>query len=285
MISNNEARLFFTASKSPGYSYIATILMTLFTFITVLILSNILIGIVCNSYDKAIEVGDREFWVNRLHVVNEIGRVFDLLRKIFFMPKKSKKSFLLMKPLTSIWSENEKDKFDRARIMWDLFLVGFEDPKSNFNKRLKIVGRCKSVGLSMFVEKNLKSQHAQPVITRIIGIIVLPIWLLLGFVSLGILWPPQIRSFFLCEKIIDSHSQGDFSSMDTGVDSSSSLAIVRSEVTAMKCTLETTEIDIIKLKKEVKGIGENVTKMEESIMKIKEDMVTIISLLSVEHTQ
>ena len=69
MISNNEARLFFTASKSPGYSYIATILMTLFTFITVLILSNILTGIVVNNYDEAIKAGDRGFWVNRLHVV------------------------------------------------------------------------------------------------------------------------------------------------------------------------------------------------------------------------
>jgi hypothetical protein len=158
-------------------STFATYLFALFMFLVVILLANVLIAIVTDSY-KIIQ--DQRaaivFWTNRLDFIAEMdaiangpwkNRVKELLG-IRVRPREA------MTDITfghSLWKRVQD-------------LYGDEIDEGTFSFEFM----CAAV-LRFFV-----------------GVIVVPLWLLLGLVTLGILWPPQIREVLFTSKVLKHSS-------------------------------------------------------------------------------
>lgn len=98
-----------------------------------------------------------------------------------------------------------------------LFQVSFEDVRFNRLKRRALATKYENGGMFMYIDHQFTSHHNPPILTRIIGVMVIPIWLFLGTVTLGILWPPQVRAAILCPKVgyIRDSSQHESVDMDS----------------------------------------------------------------------
>ena len=175
------------------------ILYISFTFAIVIALLNVLIGIVCNTYDQLAEKGGHTvFWLNRLVMVNELDGLKRNLRYFFccqfyFSPTKQKERMQV----------HYIDGYDLGggRAIWEILMVSFENVNYNFRKRLRIVEKYKEAGLQLYLDHRLDSKNDPPVFARFVGIQVIPIWFFLGLVTLGLLWPPQVRSWMFCPDV------------------------------------------------------------------------------------
>eukprot|EP00980_Cylindrotheca_fusiformis_P012894 scaffold3211_cov120-Cylindrotheca_fusiformis.AAC.2 len=154
---------------------LAVVMFALFMFLIVILLANVLIAIVTDSY-KVIQ--DQRaaivFWTNRLDFIAQMDAVANgpwkrKLRKIFGLSSKKKKADLVTKVTFG------EDAWKR---MTDLL---FEDDAD--------------AGI-------LTLDFYLYLVLRVITVLVIiPIWFLSGIVTFGVLWPPQIRAFFFTSKV------------------------------------------------------------------------------------
>ena len=72
-----------------------------------------------------------------------------------------------------------------------------------------MVNKYVDAGLSVYIEEHFTSHNSPPTRTRLVGIVVIPIWLCFGFFTLGVLWPPQVRERIFCPKIGSSSDSVD----------------------------------------------------------------------------
>lgn len=106
-------------------SYSGKFLFVLFTLIVVISLLNVLIGIICNTYDNAIESGSSVFWINRLGTVHELDGLYETITGAI----KPLVNFI-MKPckmLDLLDSEKRRTlnpaQFGGGRAMWNILMV------------------------------------------------------------------------------------------------------------------------------------------------------------------
>jgi ankyrin repeat protein len=154
---------------------LAVAVFALFMFLIVILLANVLIAIVTDSY-KVIQ--DQRaaivFWTNRLDFIAQMDAVANgpwkrKLRKIFGLSSRKKKG-----------EETKKITFgqDAWKRMMDLLFEEDSDVSV-----LNIEFYCYFV------------------LRVVTALIIVPTWFLLGIVTFGILWPPQIRAFFFTSKV------------------------------------------------------------------------------------
>ena len=146
-------------------SSVATALFVLFMFLCVILLANVLIAIVTDSY-KVIQ--DQRaaivFWTNRLDFVAEMDAIAN-------GPWKSR-----LKRMVG-FLENEDNSSGRTeqagKELWNKMMELFED---------EIEAGFMSIDFYLY---NL--------LRLVAAIFVIPCWLLLGVITLGWFWPPQVR--------------------------------------------------------------------------------------------
>lgn len=146
-------------------SPVATALFVLFMFLCVILLANVLIAIVTDSY-KVIQ--DQRaaivFWTNRLDFVAEMDAIAN-------GPwKRRLKQIVGLNQRTN--SSNEK-KQPFGKEAWGRAMELFED---------EIEDSCMSVDFIAYT-----------LLRIVVALVLIPIWFSLGAISLGWLWPPQVR--------------------------------------------------------------------------------------------
>lgn len=111
---------------------------------------------------------------------------------------------LLVKDICNIFScrsrdqENEESKYTfgqrRLEITWDYICASFECTHSK-NTRWEQFQR--DIGHSHLLTNTL--------FVRLVGIFLIPIWLILGVLTIGILWPPQLRCWLFSWSFSDEY--------------------------------------------------------------------------------
>jgi hypothetical protein len=153
---------------------LAVAVFALFMFLIVILLANVLIAIVTDSY-KVIQ--DQRaaivFWTNRLDFIAQMDAVANGPWK-----RKVRKLMGLSNKRSDEGSTNGLFGQEGWKQMMDLL---FEDDSDV--SVLDIEFYC------YFVLRVLTA------------LIIVPTWFLLGIVTFGVLWPPQIRAFFFTSKI------------------------------------------------------------------------------------
>lgn len=146
-------------------SGMATALFVVFMFLCVILLANVLIAIVTDSY-KVIQ--DQRaaivFWTNRLDFIAEMDAIANGPWK-----KRLKKTFGFGQSRESTGRNNEK--FGKA--LWIQVLELFEDD---------IDSGVLSLDYLLY-----------SLLRVVVALFVIPLWLLLGLLTLGWFWPPQVR--------------------------------------------------------------------------------------------
>ena len=187
---------------------VAQILYIFYGFFIVILLSNVLIAIVTDSYeivnkDRAASV----FFKNRLDFVAEMDSISSVVRKRVLCinddddnDDESKKA-TNTPPLTNNPTDNDDSESygmtspidgehinahspnkEWLRYEWDSLMSLFEHD-------VYLAG----------AEATMESDWVD-VFKKMLGILAIPIWLLAGFVTVGILWPPQVREWLFIQK-------------------------------------------------------------------------------------
>ncbi|CAJ1945584.1 unnamed protein product [Cylindrotheca closterium] len=154
--------------------WLAVAMFALFMFLMVILLANVLIAIVTDSY-KVIqdERAAIVFWTNRLDFIAQMDAVANgpwkrKLRKMFGLSSRKKKREGGKKTVfgESTWERMTNLLFDDDQ---DLGILNIE--------------------------------FYCYFILKVLTVAFIPIWFLLGIVTFGILWPPQIRRFFFTSSV------------------------------------------------------------------------------------
>lgn len=159
----------------------ATVLFVLFMFLVVILLANVLIAIVTDSY-KVIQ--DQRaaivFWTNRLNFIAQMDAIANgpwrtLLRKALGLQEKSQQLD------SDAWTNVLGKRYWRS--LMDLY----EDD----------------------IHANVLSfeYFAVTLVRMMVTVFIIPAWILLGLITLGWLWPPQIREYFFTSAISKHSSE------------------------------------------------------------------------------
>jgi len=161
-------------------SVVATVLFVLFMFLCVILLANVLIAIVTDSY-KVIQ--DQRaaivFWTNRLDFVAEMDAIAN-------GPWKSrlKRTFGLGQ------SGDSSGRTEQAgKELWNKMMELFED---------EIDDGFMSIDFYLYNLMRL-----------VVAIFVIPCWLLLGVITLGWCWPPQVREAVFTSTVFKHSSDSE----------------------------------------------------------------------------
>ena len=156
-------------------------LFVLFMIFVVILLASVLIAIVTDSY-KVIQ--DQRaaivFWSNRLVFVAESDSVAT-------GPWKKHIKELFGLKVTKSDAENAEVTF--GRDLWDQLMDLYHDEVDNVT----------------FSFEFLSSTLAR----LFVAIIVIPFWVLIGLLTFGSLWPPQIREYIFTSKVLKHSSKAD----------------------------------------------------------------------------
>uniref|UniRef100_A0A7S4J5L2 Ion transport domain-containing protein n=2 Tax=Odontella aurita TaxID=265563 RepID=A0A7S4J5L2_9STRA len=185
----------FTASTTAAW------LTALFALLVVLLLLTVLIAIVTDSYVDVRKQSEVVFWWHRFNFVFEIDamRNFLLCRGSYQKELRSR-------------SVEEESLRDSGRIMFDIMRLEFGDPNdvAVYEDRKDAQRRWR--GSSFFFSD---AQDLEPSwIKRALLFLILPMWFLAGLITMGFLWPPQVREFLLCPSIPDKPARGKESTSD-----------------------------------------------------------------------
>ena len=181
----HSTQMRYSTSKVAQFLYVA------FAFLVVILLSNVLIAIVTDSYgviknERAAMV----FWSNRLDFVAEMDAILNISKRLGC----GKKDGAAGAP-SSVQESPDGDQF------------GFDDEQKG-HSYAKFRAGWKSI-MNLFDPNLYDSYDVNPssfefwcyVLVRFAAVMfVIPIWLIAGLLTAGWLWPPQVREYLFQQK-------------------------------------------------------------------------------------
>jgi hypothetical protein len=171
---------------------VAQIFYVLYCLLVVILLSNVLIAIVTDSYE--IVQNDRAaivFWSNRLDFVAEMDGIASVVRRRILCMGGDKgapgaPSNLQEQPNGTVSSDGDGNTLGSKewfRDTWKSIMSLFED---NVYDDVDLRPAKIEFWVYMFY--------------KALAVIVIPLWAILGLFSVGILWPPQVRVWLLVQQ-------------------------------------------------------------------------------------
>jgi len=174
-------------------SHVAQILYVAYAFLVVILLSNVLIAIVTDSYE--IIQNDRAaivFWSNRLDFVAEIDAVsYGFHQRMKFLGGDRGTGVGGAYVQESPYSANQNHDHHAKRSNKEYFYEGWKSIVELFDQ-------------SSFSDVELNPHHIEfwcyLIYQGAALIFVIPFWILAGLLTAGWLWPPQVREFMFVQK-------------------------------------------------------------------------------------
>lgn len=246
-------------------SYVALILYYLFTFLVVILLSNVLIAIVTDSYgviknERAAMV----FWSNRLDFIAEMDAILNVGSWFHKFVRRSDD----VAGVPAAVQENpdgspvasgaaEKPSIAKFRHGWSSILNLFDSqlydsydvPPSSFEFWCHFLVRVAVV------------------------LVVIPAWLIVGLCTAGVLWPPQIREYLFKQRKV-AISRADIAEQVTVQikELKDELKTLRAEV---KSEMKSDRREFSQVKAEVQAVQAEVM---ADLLQVKEIMVTLLDM-------
>lgn len=254
-------------SRYDGY-LLAQILYVAYAFLVVILLSNVLIAIVTDSYE--IIQNDRAaivFWSNRLDFVAEMDGISSVFKqRILCMNENSQKGVpgaptkVQEGPNGTVAMDvdearsGSKDIFREAwKSIMLLFESNFYDDVDLSPKKLEFWVYLCYQGFALFI--------------------IIPIWIIAGIGTFGMLWPPQVREFLFVQKETTvSRAEIERQKLDQ-------LREIQGDIKALKTEIRKEMVgdreDMIRMKAEVEAVqGEVLADLQQ----VRELMTTILDL-------
>ena len=253
-------------TRYDGY-LVAQILYVAYAFLVVILLSNVLIAIVTDSYE--IIQNDRAaivFWSNRLDFVAEMDGISSVVRqRILCMGEKTKGATgaptkVQEGPNGTIVLDSDGANGDSKHIFreaWKSIMFLFE---SNFYDDVDL-----SPGKLEFWVYLLYQGFAL--------FVIIPVWILLGVATVGILWPPQVREYLFVQKeTAVSRAEIERAKLEQ-------LREIQGDIKALKTEIRkemaSDREDMVRMKMEVEAVQ---TEVLSDLQQVKELMTTLLDL-------
>jgi hypothetical protein len=177
---------------------LAQILYIFYGFFIVILLSNVLIAIVTDSYEviqnnKAASV----FFKNRLDFVAEMDSIASVVRKRILCMKGDDTKVV---PISNNITEDDEQSYNGTVAPIDRENNGHGTEEWFRYKWNSIMSLFEHDVYGDGAEDIGRSAFWIDVLKKTVAIVVIPPWLILGFVTVGILWPPQVREWLFVQK-------------------------------------------------------------------------------------
>lgn len=174
----------------------AQIIYILYGFLVVILLSNVLIAIVTDSYE--VIQNDRAaivFWSNRLDFVAEMDGISSVIRR---------RIFCMGGEATRGSPEMSHAKIEQPNGAPSQSMNGEKkglDGKEWFSDAWKTI-------TALFEDNDYDDVDLRPgkiewwivLMYKVVALMILPLWVIVGFFSIGTLWPSQVREWLLVQK-------------------------------------------------------------------------------------
>jgi len=232
------------------------VLFCIFFFVEVIILLNILIAIITDLY--SVVTNERAaivFWSNRLAFITDMDMVTNGPWKKTVM-----NLFRLTDPddeeeeEAALMKSSDKVEISWERILWKKLIECF-DPEVDAN----------GMGMVLYVPLRV-----------FISMFLIPFWLLLGILSAGWLWPPQVREGLFVQKVSMPDESGEDFEMEKRIEEVSEL---QKELKFVQDNLVGQFLndrkEMIALKNQVKGIKRE---LKEEMKNIKGVMTSLFEV-------
>ena len=186
---------------------VAQVLYIIYGFFIVILLSNVLIAIVTDSYE--VVQNDRAaivFWSNRLDFVAEMDSIASVVRKRVFCIDNAEDHDAAGKNRSAIPvgpSNSQDDRSSASNLSSDGYIERHRVDRS------EEWFRDKWNSLTSIFEHDVYGDAGEDirpidfwydVLNKTLAVLVIPPWLILGFVTVGILWPPQVREWLFVQQ-------------------------------------------------------------------------------------
>lgn len=241
-------------------SRVAQLLYVAYAFLVVILLSNVLIAIVTDSYE--IIQNDRAaivFWSNRLDFVAEMDAIsFGFRQRMKFLGGTGNEATAQESPFSS-GVQQEPTRKSNKQYFYDgwKFIVSLFEPgqyEGNFSmQNLEFWCVLLYQGAAL--------------------IIVIPAWILAGLLTAGWLWPPQIREYFLVQK------ETAISRADLEKQKLEQLKAIQTNIRTLKGnlmkTMEHDRNEMIRMRNEVESIQNEVM---SDLQQVRELMTTLLDI-------
>jgi hypothetical protein len=163
----------------------------LYGFLVVILLSNVLIAIVTDSYE--IVQNDRAaivFWSNRLDFVAEMDGIASVVRRRIFCLGNDSKSALTKSMQEQATGSVSVDNSSTMNGSKEYFRDAWKSITSLFEDNVYDDVDLRPGKIEFWVYLFYKA----------LAFVIIPFWLIIGFCSVGILWPPQVREWLFVQK-------------------------------------------------------------------------------------
>jgi hypothetical protein len=251
-------------SETRYYGFrFAQILYILYGFVVVILLSNVLIAIVTDSYE--IVQNDRAaivFWSNRLDFISEMDGIASVVRR----------RILGIGGDTYNGSHSRKEQANSSNSMGNDV---YPDSKREWFREawISIIGLFEEIP---YDETDLRPGNIEFWVTifyKTLALFIIPFWLFIGFVSVGILWPPQVREWLFVQKeTVESRSELERKKLEK-------LRIMETEMKNLKLEIrkemQNDREDMFRMKAEVDTVQSEVL---ADLQQVKELMNTLLDL-------
>lgn len=144
-------------------------------FIAVIVLLNLLVAIIVDMYAMVRHDAEASFWTKRLLFITDVNQMQKLPKFITKLICCRIKTYSSNQSTLESHISSEHEHHDAYYKNWEAALAYFED-KSTLHEN----------GVSV-------SKYCANFFPRCAFIFIIPSWIVLGFLSAGILWPPQVR--------------------------------------------------------------------------------------------
>lgn len=251
---------------------VAQILYVAYAFLVVILLSNVLIAIVTDSYE--IIQNDRAavvFWSNRLDFVAEMDGIASVVRqRILCMESKESgapgaptkvqegpNGTIALDPDGS--EMGSKNWFREAwKSIMLLFESNFYDDVDLHPNKIEFWVYVLYQGFALFV--------------------IIPVWLLLGLATAGVLWPPQVREYLFVQKeTAVSRAEIERQKLDQLREIQGDIKTLKTEI---RKEMSSDRDDMVRMKAEVEAVQSEVL---SDLQQVKELMTTLLDLGGIAH--
>jgi hypothetical protein len=245
---------------------VAQFLYIAFAFLVIILLSNVLIAIVTDSYgviknERAAMV----FWSNRLDFVAEIDAIKNIGSSIkkYFSPGGAGAAGAPRRVRETVGGEPIPVNDERLRSV-DVFRNAWKSLMNLFDPHMN---DSYDVSPSSF-------EFWCYILVRLAAVfIVIPVWLLVGLASAGWLWPPQVREYLLKQKKV-AISRADMAEQVT-----TQMTELQNEIWNLRAEIRGEVLhdrkEFLQVKAEVEAVQAEVM---ADLLQVKEIMVTLLEM-------
>lgn len=224
------------------------ILSPLFSFMVVILFFNVLIAIVNHSYSDMEYRGKMAFWRSRLHFVMDTESFWNCLCCSYTDPK------LIGNPLDI----DDYSRHSKSGV-WDVlaFSLAPRQDREKFLKKEHLLAECNNPLYVKLLNRSL-------LMRRMIAIFVLPLWFIFGIISLGVLWPPQVRKWLFCPNL-NTHERHSINDKQKRINFDN---VLKDDVKRVCHRVQNLESEINDVKQDISNMKKDIMKEMNSIKQL-----------------